>query len=152
MGSRCVITTDIAIEEAKNLHGDRYDYSLVEYINYETKLKIICPIHGIFEQKYQKHCKMGRGCVKCGVIKSTESLTHTTEIFIEKANLIHNNFYDYSKAEYLNNHTPITIICPIHGEFTTLPSSHTQGCGCPKCGQIAGGLKSRKGRRNIKKV
>ena len=52
------------IEKAKKVHGDEYDYSKVNYINNDTKIKIICPIHGIFEQTPTNHLK-GHGCPFC---------------------------------------------------------------------------------------
>lgn len=57
----------------------------------------------------------------------------TTEQFIEEAQKIHGNKYDYSKVKYNGNHNKIRIICPIHGEFWQTPRSHLKGCGCPKC-------------------
>ena len=54
--------------------------------------------------------------------------------FVEKAKKIHDNKYDYSKVEYINNRTKVCIICPEHGEFWQVPASHLRGCGCPKCG------------------
>ena len=56
-----------------------------------------------------------------------------TELFVAKANLVHNNKYDYSKAVYVNTNTPVTIICPVHGEFTQTPSDHLSGRGCENC-------------------
>jgi len=53
------------VEKANKIHNNKYDYSLVEYINSKSKIKIICPIHGVFEQTPAKHL-MGRGCQKCG--------------------------------------------------------------------------------------
>lgn len=149
MGSKRYIDTSVVIEEAKELHGGRYDYSLVDYINYNTPLKIICLEHGIFKQKYQKHCKLGRGCPKCGASKARISQSFTKEVFIERANAIHNNFYDYSKVIYINNHTPITIICPIHGEFITTPAPHLKGVECSKCARTRIGIESRKSTNDI---
>lgn len=58
----------------------------------------------------------------------------TLEIFIHRAKKIHNNKYDYSKSIYSNFLTPTIIICPVHGEFSQLPSNHlNKKCGCPKC-------------------
>lgn len=149
MGSKRLINTKTAIQEAKELHGDRYDYSLLEYVNYTTSLKIICPEHGLFEQKYQKHCKLGRGCQKCGAIKGTLSQSFTKEIFVERANLSHNNFYDYSKTIYINNHTHIIIECPLHGEFTTTPAPHLKGVECSKCARSKRNINSRKSIKEI---
>ncbi len=55
------------------------------------------------------------------------------EEFIEKANIVHNNKFDYSKVEYVNNHTKVCIICPEHGEFWQTPKLHLRGDGCKKC-------------------
>jgi len=116
------------IKGAKEIHGNKYNYSLVNYIGNRFKIKIICSKHGIFEQTPNSHLQ-GHGCFKCyGSIKST------TKEFIEKAKKIHENKYDYSKVEYINNKTKIKIICFIHGEFEQKPLNHLEGNGCPKCG------------------
>ena len=56
------------IEKAKNRHGDKYDYSKVEYINSTTKVCIICKEHGEFWQTPHGHVR-GQGCPKCAKIK-----------------------------------------------------------------------------------
>lgn len=115
------------IEKAKEIHGDKYDYSKVEYVNYDTKVCIICPIHGEFWQTPQSHLSKN-GCLECGGRKKI-----TTKQFIEKSRKVHGNKYDYSKVEYKNNSTKVCIICPIHGEFWQTPSMHSKGQGCPFC-------------------
>lgn len=65
----------------------------------------------------------------------------TREQFIQKANIVHKNKYDYSKVEYINNSTKVCVICPVHGEFWQSPNKHLQGRGCPKCGQLNGNKK-----------
>lgn len=57
----------------------------------------------------------------------------TKQEFIEKARAKHGCKYDYSKVEYINNHTKVCIICPEHGEFWQTPNKHLSGQGCPKC-------------------
>lgn len=59
----------------------------------------------------------------------------TTEQFIERSRKIHGDKFDYSKAVYINSSTPVTIICPIHGEFKKLSGNHISGGkeGCPSC-------------------
>ena len=121
------------IEKAKKTHSDKYDYSLVNYKNSKNKIKIICPIHGEFEQAPNNHLG-GNGCPKCKGLSITEKKTKTTEEFIIEANLIHNNRYDYSLSNYLNCKDYVNIICSEHGEFSQLADSHLRGCGCPKCG------------------
>ena len=120
-------TTEVFIEKAKKVHGDKYDYSKVIYKGSNQKICIICPTHGEFWQIATQHLK-GCGCPKCaGIIKSS------TEEFIEKARKIHDNRYDYSKVEYKNVNTKVCIICPIHGEFWQTPKNHLNGQGCNKC-------------------
>ena len=123
---------DQFILDAKRIHGNIYDYSKVNYINGKTKVCIICPIHGEFEQAPSKHLS-GHGCPKCG-----GSLKSNTKEFIEKSCAIHQNKYDYTKVNYINAFTKVTITCPIHGDFEQTPHSHLQGCGCPKCNQSHG--------------
>ena len=124
-------TTKQFIEDAKQVHGDKYDYSKVEYINKRTKICIICPIHGEFWQRPSDHLQ-GNGCYLCGRKKCTGKKV-TTESFIKEAKQIHGDKYDYSKVNYINSKTKVCIICPIHGEFWQIPSAHTSGQGCPKC-------------------
>lgn len=58
------LTTEKFIERAKNVHGNKYDYSKVVYVNNKTKVSIICPEHGEFLQSPDKHLQ-GRGCPGC---------------------------------------------------------------------------------------
>lgn len=108
------------------IHKDRYDYSLVNYINNKTKVKIICPVHGIFEQQPANHIHLKSGCPKCA------NKNMSIDDFIKRFNNIHDNYYDYSLVEYINMHTKIKIICPIHGVFEQTPHNHIRH-GCKKC-------------------
>lgn len=121
------------IAKAKKIHGDKYDYSKVNYINNHTKIIIICLIHGIFEQRPSDHL-FPRDCQKCSKLKKINPRRKTTEQFIHEAKKIHNNVYDYSKVTYKNEYTKVVIICKIHGEFEQLPQSHLKKAGCKKCG------------------
>lgn len=132
------LTTEQFISEAKSVHGDKYDYSKVEYKNNSTKICIICPEHGEFWQNPANHLK-GFGCAKCsGMAKIT------TEEFIEKAKTIHGDKYDYSKTKYVNAKTKICIICPEHGEFWKLPYVHLKGQRCTLCSNRKLGDKKRR--------
>ena len=121
------LTTEEFIERAKQVHGNKYDYSKVEYINKRSKVCIICPLHGEFWQIPYTHLK-GSGCPSCSGVKQL-----TTEEFIERAKQVHGNKYDYSKTEYVNQATKVCIICPQHGEFWQAPHNHLHGTKCPKC-------------------
>lgn len=57
--------TEFFINQAKEIHGDKYDYSLVEYKSAKTKILIICEEHDIFEQTPDGHLS-DRGCPICG--------------------------------------------------------------------------------------
>ena len=85
------------IAKAKAVHGDKYDYSKVNYAKNTTKVTIICKIHGEFEQCPAYHL-LGQGCPECGGRRKL-----TTEEFIEKARKVHGDKYDYSKVNYVNN-------------------------------------------------
>lgn len=115
------------IKRAEKIHGDKYDYSKIEYKNKNTPVKIICKIHGSFSQLPSVHLR-GAGCPKCAKNK------RTLEDFIHDSKSIHNNKYDYSSVNYKNLKVPVDIICPIHGIFRQKPREHLQGNGCPECG------------------
>lgn len=121
------ITQDIFIERCTEIHQGKYDYSKVDFKHVKKKVCIICPEHGDYWQKPGIHLR-GYGCPICG---GSQQLT--TETFIEKANLVHNHKYDYSKTNYINYRTKVCIICPQHGEFWQVPNSHLFGAGCPTC-------------------
>ena len=119
------------IEKSKLIHNNKYDYSLVNYINSYSKVKIICQIHGEFEQTPKNHLR-GCNCPKCSsYLKSGRNLNK--ESFIEKSNLKHSYKYDYSLVNYINSYSKIKIICPIHGIFEQKPFHHYNGHGCQKC-------------------
>jgi hypothetical protein len=122
---------NIFILEAQNIHGNKYDYSKVEYKNALTRIEIICPKHGSFLQKPNDHLRE-HGCAKCvGVSRSNN------QEFISRCKDKHENFYDYSKVEYKNAHTKIEIICPKHGSFFQKPNDHLNLlAGCRKCSKI----------------
>ena len=126
-------TTDQFIKDARAIHGDKYDYSKVNYINNITKVEIICPIHGSFWQ-HPVHHLSGRGCPECGRITRASKMTSDTKTFIEKAKIIHGDKYDYSKTNYIGHNLPVEIICPIHGSFIQRASAHLYNEGCPQCG------------------
>lgn len=126
------LTTNEFIEKARNIHGDIYDYSLVNYINAQTKVKIICKEHGVFEQKPHNHLN-GTKCPLCN------RHNWNTESFINEAKKIHGDKYDYSKTEYKSVREKVCIIS--HdldghgkeiGEFWQLPLEHLSGHGCKR--------------------
>lgn len=129
--------TESFIQKAKEIHGNKYDYSKVEYVNSETKVCVICPIHGEFWIRPSHHINKGRnqrGCPKCGDAERRKNTRKNTDWFVQKAKEIYGDKYDYSKTEYTYTDEKLCIVCPIHGEFWQTPHIHLQGHGCPKCG------------------
>lgn len=124
-GTRLGVNT--FIEKAKEVHGDKYDYSKVVYKNTHLNVLITCPMHGDFEQTPHNHLK-GKGCKFCA---NNQKLSNSD--FIKKAKQIHGDRYDYSKVNYVNNTTKVCIICKEHGEFWQRPDGHLRGKGCWRC-------------------
>ncbi|HUS49715.1 MAG TPA: hypothetical protein VMZ91_06090 [Candidatus Paceibacterota bacterium] len=125
-------TTKEFIEKSEKIHNKKYDYSLVDYKNNSTKVKIICKTHGVFEQKANGHLS-GKGCSRCARCKKL-----TTEEFVDKSKKIHKNKYDYNKVVYINSDSKIIIICPKHGDFSQVAYGHSVGIGCPNCQESHG--------------
>ena len=136
-------TKEQFIQEAKEIHGELYDYSKVIYENTNTNVKIICKTHGEFPQRPSAHLK-GSGCKKCADEKFAKDRTFTTEIFIERAKEKHGDIYDYSLVNYKSSQENIIIICKKHGEFPQKPNNHLQGDGCKRCSSEKLGNLSRK--------
>lgn len=133
-GSGCIrcagthlLTTEEIVKQFKEIHGDKYDYSLVRYINSSSKIKIICPKHGIFKQTAGSH-KVGAGCSIC----AGNYILDTVQI-IKQFQKNHGDRYDYSKVVYSGIFSKVEIICKEHGSFFQSAKLHRDGCGCPKC-------------------
>lgn len=122
------LTTEEFIKRSIEIHGQKYGYSDVNYVNAQTEVPIFCKKHGIFYQKPLIHLR-GAGCAQCSFEKRTMSL----EEFIKRAREVHGDKYDYSQVIYKNNRTPVIIICKKHGPFLQSPSNHLRDQGCPKC-------------------
>jgi hypothetical protein len=123
------LTTEQWIGRARAVHGDRYDYSLVEYVDFKTKVVIICTDHGVFEQAPIRHVSAKQGCRKCVGLAPL-----TTEQWLARARSAHGARFDYEHVRYVNNSTKVTIGCPEHGIFEQTPKNHVTGSGgCPKC-------------------
>jgi len=132
-------TIDKFINESKDIHGDKYDYSKFVYVNNKTKGEILCKKCGtLFKMSPANHICEKQGCPTCNGTRK-----YTTEEWINKAKEKHGNKYDYSKSKYLNSETKIEIICHEkdefgneHGSFFKLPKKHINGQGCPKCSKM----------------
>lgn len=120
------LTQEEFVSKAKSVFP-KYDYSLVVYVNNKEKVTIICPLHGKFEVRPDCLLK-GTGCPKCGGTKKM-----TTEEFIEKARMVHGDYFNYDKTKYINSNEKVVITCPIHGDFEMKANNHLYGQNCPKC-------------------
>jgi hypothetical protein len=131
-------TKDQFIKEAKEKHGNKFDYSFVEYTNCYTKIKIKCSKHGFFEQTPSSHLNTVDGCIKCATERVANEQRKTTEQFIKEAIAVHGNKYDYSLVNYINDKTKIIIICQRrgHGQFMLQPCRHLNKQECPECAKI----------------
>lgn len=130
------------LDGALKHHGNTYDYSNVpDKITYKDIVTIRCPIHGTFEQKARTHCT-GCGCPKCAQeqreINAYAVTRHTKNTFIQKAQLAHGDYYDYSDTVYLGQMKRLTIRCPVHGKFDVVANNHIHGSGCPRCKRSRG--------------
>jgi len=120
---------DDFIKKSKKNHKINFDYSKFEYKTQRTKSIIICPYHGDFKQRADGHMSGKNGCKKCMI----ENLTTDQNDYIKRSNIKHKFKYNYSKVNYINGHTDVTIICPIHGDFEQRAGSHLDGNGCFDC-------------------
>ena len=121
------LTKEKFIAKAKAIHGNKYDYSKIEYKGSKDKICIICPEHGEFWQSPSNHYHYG--CVICGGTYKID-----TNEFIKRAKKVHGDKYSYTKVNYKTNEIKVTITCPIHGDFEQTPHDHLNGHGCPICG------------------
>lgn len=127
------LTTEEFVRRARLVHGDKYDYSKVEYVNDTTRVCIICPEHGEFWQTPACHCRQKCGCPLCGLKTISLKTKMTTENFVAKARVVHGDKYNYNKTIYNGSGEILVITCPKHGDFQQIANAHLQGCGCPQC-------------------
>lgn len=126
------LTTKEWVEKARATHGDKYDYSESVYSGSKNKITIICPTHGKVKVIAANHINGNKSqCPKC-----SGNYVRTYEELIDDLNVVHSNFYDYSKIEYKKLSDKVTIICHKHGEFSQTIDSHLQGRGCKACADI----------------
>lgn len=125
------------VKAAQLVHSRRYSYEDVVYHNNSSKIEINCPDHGLFSQSPANHLK-GQNCPHCsGALRTQrpQSMPFSTLDFIKKASNVHGGKYDYSRCEYKNNRSILTIVCPLHGEFLQEAARHLSGRGCVLCGR-----------------
>ena len=129
-GGRFRYDSDKIIAKFQEMHGDRYDYSLVKYVDAHTKVKIVCRDHGVFGQSPAAHAK-GRKCPDCSGVPRYDN-----DKIIAKFKEVHGDKYDYSLVKYILSNLKVIILCKEHGEFKQVVSSHLGGHGCPDCSGV----------------
>lgn len=138
------LTQEQVISRFREVHGDKYDYSKVRYVNDRTKVCIICKIHGKFYQQPNVHYLHKCGCPKCADLVGSQKRRKGKEEFIKRAKKIHGNKYIYDKVELSKRKDKVCIVCPQHGDFWQTMESHLNNRGCPICGKISSKRKKSK--------
>ncbi len=136
------LTTEEFILKAKDIHGLKYDYSLSEYTISHNPLRIICKVHGVFEQVANKHLS-GKGCPECGLLSRAKKRSKDLLWFVEKAKKVHLDRYNYENSVLSGMLNPIEIECKVHGVFSQVASNHLKGHGCDKCARELTGTHDR---------
>ena len=126
-------TTEAFIEKAREKHGDKYDYSKVDYKGNKTKVNIICPIHGEFSQLAGSHLRGSGGPDCSGFFGRGERIRFTMETFLKRSRENHTTQYDYSEVYFKDSSDKVKIICPQHGAFWQSARYHAKGGNCPRC-------------------
>ena len=137
-----VLTKEEYLKKIIEKHGEKFDYSLVNYQGMHKPVQLVCKEHGLLEKKAQAFLTQKTGCKQCGVkalIKNKKE-KFTTEVFIKKSQLTWGSLYDYSLVSYQGEKKPITLICPIHGKFEVTPNTHLYSQrGCSSCTNVSKG-------------
>lgn len=132
------LSNEEIIKRAKIIHGNKYNYSLVNYINSRTNIDIICKKHGIFSQNPRHHIGKKSECPECRNEKLSKEFSLDTNDFIKRAMVVHGDKYDYSNVIYVNGRIGVVIGCKKHGNFNQIPLNHLNGAGCPACKESFG--------------
>ena len=127
------LTKEEFIARAKDVHGDKYDYTNIHYINTRTKITIFCPEHGEFLQTPNAHLS-GQGCPICGNAAKIDKLKLSIEDVLYRFKSIHGDKYSYDFSNYENVKSNISIKCNKHDYwFKQKVYHHLNGNGCPIC-------------------
>lgn len=132
------ITTEEFIRRSNIVHNYKYDYSKSMYVRNNIKVKIICPIHGEFEQIPVSHMTQGYGCPKCKIETIANKRRLTMERFLEVSRSVHGDRYDTSKTVYTRKDGKCIIGCPVHGFVKNSIESLRRGAGCNLCNSSTG--------------
>ena len=132
-GDRCRYTLDVVRKKSNEVHNGKYTIPDQEYVNKDTPIEIICPIHSSFWQRPGDHTTNCIGCPKCAIEQNADRRRHTLDDIRKKSIEVHGEKYTIPDQEYKNSNIPIKIKCPDHGEFLQSSGHHLYGHGCPLC-------------------
>lgn len=134
-------TREAFLETAKQIHGDKYDYSRIPLdlkFSVKARLSLVCRICGDeWVTSLSSHIYRRSGCLACAGVKP---LTYAT--VIQRAQLIHGDSIDYSSVSpehIVNVNSRLPLRCRIcDHKWTPSIDSHIYGKhGCPNCaGQV----------------
>lgn len=126
------LTDQEFLTRAKGVHGAKYQYPDA-YAGAGIPLRILCPVHGAFEQTPNAHVSQKQGCPVCARAAQKVRQASDTSTVLAKFIAVHGARYDYSQVAYTNMHSKVAIVCAEHGAFLQSPQSHIKGRGCPLC-------------------
>lgn len=131
------------VAKARKKHGNKYDYSKVNYDGHKLKVEIVCPVHGSFWQEPSNHL-YGFSCKACGRLKTEISRKLQPNEFFKRCAKAHNSYYAYPNKSYSNPESKIDVICPKHGAFKIKARNHLWiKQGCAQCYEETQGLNKR---------
>lgn len=146
-------TTIQFIIEAKKVHGNKYDYTHTVYTGANNPISYYCHSHGFVNQSSASNHLAGKGCKLCKGKLITNKKTKSYSTFIDEANKIHPNLYNYSESGYVNRKSKIRILCNRCNEvFFQTPAAHLVGKGCNKCNRLKSTWEKEILRKNFRKV
>jgi ribosomal protein S14 len=122
-------------KKAKLIHGDKYDYSKVEYQMDTKPIIILCPLHGEFQQTPNNHTQKGsHGCRDCGRDSLKRKLKLSPSEIVKRSFSKFGDKFTFNLENYENINDLVEIVCKIHGKFKDKISNHLSSeDGCPSC-------------------
>lgn len=127
------LTFEKILEQFKETHGDDFDYSNSVYVDTNTPIEVRCKKHDYIFRPTPKNHKNGSKCYHCGRESQIKKARKTQEKFIQDAENLYWDDYEYDLVEYVNNKTPVKIKCKIHGVFERRPDFYLKGDACRTC-------------------
>lgn len=128
------LTTEEFVNKCRLVHGNKFDYSSVQYKNTRTDILVVCKKHGEFKIQASNHLHSKQGCWNCFL--DMHRLTKLSEERLNNLKRTHNNKYTYLDISVVKGF--IKIECPEHGEFKQYLYFHEYGHGCSDCNSSKG--------------